>query len=341
MTHEFKSIIQTAVKWQNEGLKMVLATVVALEGSSYRRPGVRMLLAENGKWVGAVSGGCVEKEVYRQAQHVFENGKARLMSYDGTYRLGCEGTLYVLLEPFTVQDEFLTSFEKALSSRQNFSIKSFYEPGTDNQESSKNQGSIISIGSEDFTFQPESKTSDFDASASFEQEFGPLFQLCIFGAEHDAVALAKLADNLGWEVHIFASPDEHKTIDFFEGASSLKTPTFDAINPSDFGENTAVILMTHSFNKDVQYLLALKDSKPDYLGLLGPAHRREKLLGKFLEFHPEAEIEFLERLHGPAGIDIGAESAYEIGVSIIGEILSVTRNRNPQPLKNKSGRIHA
>ncbi len=341
MTHEFKSIVQQAAAWQNENLKIVLATVVALNGSSYRRPGVRMLLAENGKWVGAVSGGCVEKEVYRQAQHVFDNGKARLMSYDGTYRLGCEGTLYVLLEPFVISDEFLSSFDRALALRQEFSIKSIFEPGTENQDSNKKQGSIISFGSNQLTFQPNLEPKDFDASENFDQRFGPLFQLCIFGAEHDAVALAKLGANLGWEVHVFASPDEHKTIDFFQGASTLKTPTFDQIDPVDFGENTAVILMTHSFNKDVQYLLALKDSNPEYFGLLGPAHRREKLLAKFLEYHPEAELEFLEKLHGPAGIDIGAESAYEIAVSIIGEILSVTRNSNPQSLRDKSGRIHA
>ena len=341
MTHEFKSIIQTAVNWQNKGHKMVLATVVALEGSSYRRPGVRMLLADTGKWVGAVSGGCVEKEVYRQAQHVFENGRARLMSYDGTYRLGCEGTLFILLEPFTVSDDFLKSFDSILSGRKKFRINTFFKLGTENQDTDITQGSIVSLEGKEFFFNNKLATLDREKIEEFSQDFPPLFQLCIFGAEHDAVALSKMASNLGWEVHIYASPDEHKTIDFFEGASSLNTPIFEAVDSSRFDENTAVMLMTHSFNKDVQYLLALKEAQPAYFGLLGPAHRREKLLAKFLEFHPEASLEFLEKIHGPAGINIGAESAYEIAVSIIGEILSVIRNQNPQPLKEKSGRIHA
>ncbi len=80
--------------------KAVLASVVALEGSSYRRPGVRMLLLEDGHMTGAVSGGCVEKEIFRQSESVFRTGIPKMMTYDGRYRLGCEGILYILLEPF-------------------------------------------------------------------------------------------------------------------------------------------------------------------------------------------------------------------------------------------------
>ena len=100
------------------------------------------------------------------------------------------------------------------------------------------------------------------------------------------------------------------------------------------------MLMTHSFNKDVQYLLALAQTKHAYFGILGPKHRRERVLEKALDFNPELSIEFLERLHGQAGINIGAESAEEIAVSILAEILSVIRNQQPVQLKEKSGTIH-
>ncbi|MFC3879494.1 XdhC family protein [Algoriphagus namhaensis] len=341
MTHEFKSIIRQAVAWQNQGKRMVLATVVALEGSSYRRPGVRMLLADDGNWVGAVSGGCVEKEVYRYALRVFESGKARVMSYDGTYRLGCEGTLYLLLEPFEVGDELLKTFESYLSKRQKFSIESAFNLVSANEDSSEIMGSEISLGSKKFTFQLDLLTENLTEANRFSQEFPPLFQLCIFGAEHDAVALCQMASNLGWEVHIYASPDEQKTQQFFPGSTSFQTPTFEALDSSGIDSNTAVMLMTHSFNKDVQYLMALKDARPAYFGLLGPAHRRERLLSKFLEYFPETDLDFFEKMHGPAGINIGAENAYEIAVSILAEILSVLRDQDPQPLKDKSGRIHA
>ena len=71
-----------------------------LDGSSYRKPGVRMLILENDTMIGAVSGGCVEKDILLQSQSVFKTGKSKMMTYDGRYRLGCEGVLYILIEQF-------------------------------------------------------------------------------------------------------------------------------------------------------------------------------------------------------------------------------------------------
>ena len=100
MLHELKKIIKSAQLGETKGIKTCLASVVSLDGSSYRRPGVRMSVQSDGKMIGAVSGGCVEKEILRQAQSVFESNLPKLMVYDGRYRLGCEGILYILIEPF-------------------------------------------------------------------------------------------------------------------------------------------------------------------------------------------------------------------------------------------------
>src|SRR5512133_2577238 len=107
MTHEIKLLFQTLKIWQQLGKKAVFVTVVDLEGSSYRRPGVRMVFNEDGDSVGAVSGGCVETEIERQAQSVFRNGKAKLMTYDGRLRIGCEGILSILIEPVFLSEELL------------------------------------------------------------------------------------------------------------------------------------------------------------------------------------------------------------------------------------------
>ena len=107
MTHEFKTIVENYLLAKKQGLKSVLATVVHLEGSSYRKPGVRMLILENGKMIGAVSGGCVEKDILRQSDTVFKSGVSKMMTYDGRYRLGCEGVLYILIEPFLPDSKFL------------------------------------------------------------------------------------------------------------------------------------------------------------------------------------------------------------------------------------------
>ena len=97
MTHELKKIVKAYQQAKENGITTVLASVVALEGSSYRRPGVRMLILSDGRMIGAVSGGCVEKEIQRQAQTVFSSGNPIMMTYDGRYRLGCEGILFILI----------------------------------------------------------------------------------------------------------------------------------------------------------------------------------------------------------------------------------------------------
>ncbi len=336
MTHELKSIIEQAKKWQEEGKKSVLVTVVELEGSSYRRPGVRMLLNEQGEAMGAVSGGCVEKEVTFQSGSVFKEGKSKMINYDGRLRLGCEGVIYMLIEPFELTNKLYQAFNKAIENRVSMMIQSQYKKEFGEFE---HIGSIIKI--EDKTYPFNKLVKEDKQLIKFEQRLPPLFQLLIIGSEHDAVQLCIAAANVGWDVTIMASPDEAKTIDYFKEASKLITPLYDKIDTSNIDKQTAIVLMTHSFNKDVQYLLALKDVYPGYFGLLGPKHRRERLMDKLLEYNPDIDFDFMNQLRGPAGINIGAESSQEIAVSIIAEILSVIRNQNPMILKDKSGHIHA
>lgn len=337
MTHEIKQLFHLASQWQQHGRKSVLVTVVALDGSSYRRPGVRMLINDNDDVFGAVSGGCVEKEIQRQAQSVLKTNIPKMMTYDGRLRLGCEGILYILIEPLHLSDELLKTFNSVLKNRSTFKIESYF---TSMVTESESLGTEIVLDGKRFSLRSEFKSSDKEKMECFTQTFPPLFQLYIFGAEHDAVQLSLAASNLGWEVTIVADPNESKTLDYFTGATHLITPTFEQLNTSAIDEQTAVILMTHSFNKDVQYLMALKDVSPAYFGLLGSVHRRERILGKFLEYHPETDTEFLEQIYGPAGINIGAESPAEIAISVLAEVLSVVRKKTPMPLREKIGNIH-
>ena len=335
MTHELKQIIAVAFSWQEKGIKSVLASVVCLEGSSYRRPGVRMLMNESGQAVGAVSGGCVEHEVLAQSLSVFKDGKPKMMTYDGRLRLGCEGIIYILIEPFDPIKELKVAFEKAIGDRQFINVKSYYQKAFGITEGI---GTTIQIQKDSFSI---SKNNVLDLSIpSFEQTLPPLFQLFIFGAEHDAVQLSKVASYLGWDVTVFASANEQKSIEYFTGASRLLTPIYQDIDCTKIDAQTAIVLMTHSFTKDFQYLLALKNSKPAYFGILGPNHRRERLINQLLELDHGIDFEFINQLRGPAGIDIGAETPSEIALSILSEILSVIRETTPIVLKEKVGKIH-
>lgn len=337
MTHEIKILFQTLKNWQQIGKKAVFVSVVALEGSSYRRPGVRMIISDTGDSVGAVSGGCVEKEIERQAQSVFRTGKSKIITYDGTLRIGCEGIIHILIEPVSLNEELYKDFESTLKSRQKFSMDTYFYQSVGEF---KNTGTLVKLKDKTYSLNPSFTPEQIKDQKCFSQTFDPLFQLYIFGAEHDAVQLSQAAKLLGWEVTVVASADESKSCDYFPGASALITPSFDNIDTSVFDDQTAVVLMTHSFNKDVQYLLALKNSKPAYMGIIGPVKRRERVLSMLLDYAPEISLDFLEKIHGPVGINIGAESASEIAVSIIAEILSVRRNQTPMSLKDKTTGIH-
>ena len=336
MTHEFKTIVESYQLAKKQGLKTVLATVVALDGSSYRKPGVRMLILENKTMIGAVSGGCVEKEILRQSESVFKNGHSKMMSYDGRFRLGCEGILYILLEIFEPNDNFIETFNKCLKGRNHFKIASYF---------SKKEGIHSGIGTYlDIENEKHFVSMDFEENNSFSvfsQEMPPCFKLVIFGAEHDAVQLCQLAALNGWEVSIYASPTESKTIKNFAGATEFYSIIPDELNTSSIDNHTAIMIMTHSFANDLKWLMAVKKAKPEYIGLLGPIHKRENLLSHLLEYHPNIEESFLEKIHGPAGLDIGSETPQEIAISIISEILSITRHRIPMPLKEKTSNIHA
>lgn len=337
MTHEIKLLFQTINEWRIQGKKSVLVSVVALEGSSYRRPGVRMAINEDGEAVGAVSGGCVEKEIDTQAQSVFSSGKAKIMTYDGRLRVGCEGIIHILIEPVSLSDELLKDFGSTLHSRKKFRIDVYYYKSVGEFV---NTGSLIKLNEKTYSVNPSFHAGLIADQECFSQSFDPLFQLYIFGAEHDAVQLCLSAKLLGWEVTIVASAEESKSCDYFPGAASLITPSFNEIDTSVLDDQTAIVLMTHSFNKDVQYLLSLKESKPGYIGLVGAVKRRERVFSMLLDYCPDIAPEFLEQIYGPAGINIGAESASEIAVSILSEILSVIRKKKPEALRNKVGSIH-
>lgn len=336
MIHELKKIIQAYILAHKKGLKTVLATVVALEGSSYRRPGVRMLIREDGKMTGAVSGGCVEKEIFRQADSVFKKGIPKTMTYDGRYRLGCEGILYILIEPFEPNDTFLKAFEKQLENRDSFKIVSYFER-TDKADTTF--GSNFIIGKEELS--PRGIFNKNEELEAFEQLMAPCFKLVILGAEHDAVQLCSFAALTGWEVTVVSGPAEEKVLTDFPGTQKLISTESETFPIDTIDAHTAVVIMTHSYVKDLKYLIRVKDTRPAYLGLLGPSKRREKLLGEFLERYPDAEYDFFESIHGPAGLNIGGETAQEIAIAILSEILSVTRNQDPILLKNKQGAIHS
>ncbi|WP_298539168.1 XdhC/CoxI family protein [uncultured Aquimarina sp.] len=341
MTHEFKEIIASYHKASQKGIRAVMATVVDIDGSSYRRPGVGMLILENGKMTGAVSGGCVEKEVLRQSQSVFITGRAKMMTYNGRYRLGCEGILYILIEPFSISYATISIVQEYLALRKPFQIKSYYNK---DEERDCLMGSVVSFGeTQEFRFSDDFKLSILKQDPvldCFDREMQPCFRLVIIGSEHDAIQLSTIANATGWEVEVVNTPKNPKTVSDFPGAKKVLNQSPENLVIERVDKQTAIILMTHNFAKDLMYLQSIKDTQPIYIGLLGPSRRREKLLSAFIEYFPDVTDEFIACIHGPAGLNLGAETPKEIAISIIAEILSVIRDQKPIPLQDKVGGIH-
>jgi len=338
MTHELIEILQAAALYESRNQKTVIATVVDLDGSSYRGPGVRMLLTQQGEMVGAVSGGCVEKEVFQRAESVFKTGVSKVITYDGRYRLGCEGLLYILIEPIHITLDDFDQLKASLENRKSIIIRSYFKLEEDAQG---NFGSIITFQNhQNFNFSRSFSVEKEAAFTVFEQSMKPLFRLTIVGGEHDAAKLCAMASLLGWEVEVVTSINSSKKLQDFPGASRLFCETPDSFSFDHLDAESAVVLMTHNYAQDLKFLLKLRTANYAYIGILGSAKRRDKLQHELFEFMEDLSEDFLDQIHSPAGLNIGAETPAEIALSILSEILAVTRNKEPFSLKKVRGKIH-
>lgn len=337
MIHELKEIINCAILNQQKGLKNVIASVVHLEGSSYRKPGVRMLISENLESVGAVSGGCVEKEIIHRSKSVFADGKAKVITYDGRYRLGCEGILYILIEPVYITDDFSKTFLQATQNRETLEIESYFKK---QDEAIGNYGSTVTFKSKKIIAFSDEFTPQKNIE-NFRQIVQPAFKLLIIGGEHDAVKLCSIGSAMGWEIDVITSSKDSKQLSDFPGANSVKGDSPETVQFSNLGNNMAIVIMNHSYVQDLKYVVKLSQYNPKYIGILGAPKRRERLFNELFEFAPNISDEFLESIYTPAGLHIGAQTPEEIALSIVAEILSVTRNKEPFSLRQLNGKIHS
>ncbi|WP_243456740.1 XdhC family protein [Polaribacter batillariae] len=152
--------------------------------------------------------------------------------------------------------------------------------------------------------------------------------------------MCKIASNLGWEIDVITSAKEYKQAIDFPGANAVIAESPETIQFKNINTNTAIVIMNHSYVQDLKYLVKLTKFKPKYIGILGAPNRRERLFNELFDFAPETPEEFLDIIYTPAGLHIGAQTPEEIAVSIVAEILSIIRKKEPFSLRNLSGKIH-
>lgn len=360
---EICNIIQVYESLDHSREKVALASVVSVEESSYRRIGARMLVQSSGIWVGGISGGCLEGDALRRSQAVIYKNQASLVVYDTMeddrnqigVGLGCNGRIEVLLTPIDPEDpnneiELLKKIQH--DNKPNILLKVIDAPaGT----GLLGQTQLVSMDAttlefagiaadelagfiEEVTTKKTPKTFSCATSAygrvKILIEFiRPETRLVIAGDNYDVNALASVATALGWEIYVVGKAKKLSRQVFEQAKSILDYGQADQL---DINEYTAVVLMTHDYQKDLELLPLFYAKQPAYLGLLGPKKRFLKMQNELQDIQFD-ETDFF---FTPTGLEIGAESPQEIALSITAEIVAAMRRKPGVSLRIKEGTIH-
>lgn len=343
----------------------VLATVIDVEGSSYRLPGARMLIVE-GSWttVGTVSGGCLETDVIERAQRVLRTGRREVLIYDTrkdlesvfSLNMGCRGVVKILLE--RPDERFVDFLKLRLETRR---------PGVIATLISSDEGVFTEVGSQLFFDEHGSYPSDATdmqapavpiaanavlkegRSKNLETPFGNFFleyisaptDLLIFGAGADAVPVVNFAKSVGWRVTVVDHRPAFATRDRFPAADEVLLSHIDEFsNKLRIEQNTAAVVMTHNYERDREIMKFLFDSKAFYIGALGPKKRTEQILDEMDNEGLGPTQENLERLYAPIGLDLGGGTPELIALSIVAEIQTVLEKRTGGFLRARKGSIN-
>lgn len=291
---------------ENPSRPWALATLVQTEGSTYRKLGARLVVDSDGGTTGVLSGGCLEEEIGRHGRDVIANAAPVLLSFDTKRLYGCDGQLKILVEPLSAAEpngNLITEIGRLLRNREVCRVRTCFEGDT--------------LGSELLA-----------SDALLAEQRGILIdtvplpvRLLLFGTGPEIEPLTQLAGNLGWLVEHFGHPSELAE-DFHPDAQ------------------TAAIVMTHNFGRDLLALDRLLPLQLRYVGLLGPRKRHAELLARLSEYR---SLDFnLDggTLFAPAGLDIGSEAPEEIALSIVSEVAAVLSERRGGFLRERKSDIH-
>ncbi|RXJ00260.1 XdhC family protein [Anaerobacillus alkaliphilus] len=300
----------------NSNQAIVLATIIKVEGSSYRKEGAMLLCMEDGSHVGLISGGCLERDLVEKAKIVFLDGISRTVTYNLADEddlswgqgSGCNGVITVLLE--LVDMNYKAHLKR---------VQQLLSEGISVQHTKylTENGTVVKYGFSTGTESVECLEDVENTSFIFQQVFRPKPRLIIFGAGIDARPLGQFAYQSGFETIITDWRPAFCQKEFFPGA----TQTIVAY-PNEFTKDFVyrrddiVVIMTHNFRRDEEILAKLLKEELLYIGILGPRQRTLRLL---------KNQDDIERIHSPVGLPIGAVGPEEIAISIMAEIIKVVR----------------
>jgi xanthine dehydrogenase accessory factor len=365
---EFKAIVAAYHTIDFTRQKGALATIVRVTGSSYRSPGTRMLISGDGRWFGSISGGCLEGDALRKARQVMSDNVPLMVRYDTNeesnqqlgINLGCNGIIDVLLEPIVPDAEnnpikfvndFITTSEpvalatifsgRGIGGKILMTLTGVVKNSFENELLQEAVIADLRNIFEDRRSEPRYYTIDDEEYGIFLELIQPSISLLIFGGGVDARPVSQLAKKSGWNVEVTDECAAHIAPIFFPDADKLSLCRREFLDV-DFTITpfTACLLMSHNYEYDLDVLKKLVKTDTPYIGIMGPLRRMEKMKAAFALRGEPLTAHDLDRIHAPVGVDIGAETADEIAVAIIAEILAVFSSRTAGFLKSKNTTIH-
>ncbi|MDB5211722.1 MAG: pucA [Sediminibacterium sp.] len=364
---EVNDIVRSFHTAQQQGIKTALATVVKVEGSSYRQAGARMLVTETGQLTGAISGGCLEGDALRRALLAIEQQQNKLVTYDTSneddiefgVQLGCNGIVHILFEPIksAEADNPIVLLEQLLKQREKAVVVTIFSLNRMQEQ----VGTRMLFREHNELIQDPAVALKQDVAAAFENGrsavtqflfngqtvevlidfIPPPVKLIIAGAGNDVQPLVEMASLLGWDTVVADGRKTHATSKRFPKATEVLVAKPGALAEAIVADRyTMVLLMTHNYNYDLELLKLLLDKDLPYIGILGPKKKFERMLGDLSKMNVIITEAQMNNIYAPIGHDIGAETAEEIAVSIIAEIKAVLTGRKGASLKFKEGKIH-
>jgi xanthine dehydrogenase accessory factor len=351
---ELRQILDLWKRASAAGEEICLATVAAVEGSAYRRPGARMLLTSAGLRAGTISGGCLEAEVAKKAWWLTEHGPSmqRYSSFfdddgDMPYGLGCGGTVIVLLERGEPAAQSLEALRRSVEER----TESVVVTST-NKES---PGTTLVLNEARDVLYERDRSPGVTAMAVhalrtgrsshvgeyFVEFLTPPPALILFGAGDDIRPLLEFTTALDWHVTIADDRSNLARSERFPHAAAVENLN-QALTQA--GPESAAVVMTHSYEQDCKILRALLSKDMNYIGILGPRKRTERVIA---EIAPELGLtpsECMARLHTPVGLDLGGHTPAAIALSIAAELQAVFAGRDARRNARKlssSPAVHA
>jgi xanthine/CO dehydrogenase XdhC/CoxF family maturation factor len=336
---EIDEVLEAAAALRDAGKPAALATVVSVRGSSYRRPGARLLVPADGSPIGLISGGCLEEEAARLAREAIELDAPVLVTIDHSAEgdelwgmgLGCRGVIDLLAEPPSMAAETLDALAAARSDGR----ATYLLTGLDGSRRSLTAVEADELGERAVLAVAHGRPTVIGESVL--DPILPPLQLVICGAGPDAAPLSTAGLRQGWRVDVVDPRRPFLRPERFPGARLVDAQPADAADATGAGEWSAVVVMSHDYVRDAGFVSSFLGRGVSYLGILGPRDRTERLLA---ELQPAPAEEELRSLHAPAGLDIGADGSEQVATAIVAEILATLHGRSGSPLRDRPGPIH-